>query len=105
MAYERLFDEDPLTGIRTTFVMEHGADDFKLVREQYLDPQLQNNLEQRNHREQTWKGDIHHCARIPNVVLEDFKRRGIDLINDQDELQKWLNDPDNSMFRTRQGKV
>lgn len=105
MAIERLFDEDPLTGIRTTFVMEPGARDYKLVREQWIDGQLQNNLDQRNHREGNWKGESHHVARIPNIVVEEYKRRGIDLIQDKDELQKWVNDPDNRMFRTRPGRV
>lgn len=105
MAYERLFDEDPLTGIRTTFVMDHGADTFKLVREQYLDHTLQDNLDQRNHREDNWKGEVHHVARLPNVVIEEHKRLGIDLLTDTEALTIWVNDPDNSKHRTRTGKV
>lgn len=104
--YERPFDFDPLTGIRTTFVQEHvGDDEFKLVRTQDIEGTLQNNLDQRNHRASGWKGDLHHVGRLPNLVIEEHKRLGIDLINDQEALKIWINDPDNSQHRTRRGKV
>ncbi len=52
---------------------------------------------------QPWKGDTHLVARIPGVLYYQLKEQGI--IDDHDRLKKWLNDPDNKLFRTREGRV
>ena len=49
---------------------------------------------------------FNHTARIPYVVIEKIKNEtGVDILKDPDALRKFLNDPDNKMFRTRPGKV
>lgn len=50
-----------------------------------------------------WKGDMHRVASIPLSVYYDLKRKGI--LDDQVAMKKWLNDPENRVFRTRPGKV
>ena len=42
-------------------------------------------------------------ASIPLTVYYDLKQKGI--LDDQAAMKKWLNDPDNELFRTRKGKV
>lgn len=50
-----------------------------------------------------WNGDMHRVASIPLSVYYDLKRKGI--LDDQVAMKKWLNDPENRVFRTRPGKV
>lgn len=50
-----------------------------------------------------WKGDMHHVATIPLVLIQELKQKGI--LDDQVALKKWLNDPENRFFRTRPGQV
>lgn len=56
-----------------------------------------------------WGGDLHHVARIPNIVIEKWcKERGFkfeDFIRDKSLTKKLLNDPENSMFRTKAGRI
>ena len=50
-----------------------------------------------------WKGDMHRVASIPMSIFYDLQRKGI--LNDPAAMKKWLNDPDNRVFRTRPGQV
>jgi len=50
-----------------------------------------------------WKGDMHRVASIPMSIYYDLKAKGI--LDDPAAMKKWLNDPDNVVFRTRPGKV
>ena len=50
-----------------------------------------------------WKGDMHKVASIPMSIFYDLKRKGI--LDDPAAMKKWLNDPDNRVFRTRPGQV
>lgn len=47
--------------------------------------------------------EMRHVAEIPMVIYQKMVREGS--INDKKALKKWLNDPDNKMFRTWKGKV
>lgn len=46
-------------------------------------------------------GDM--VASIPSVIWADLVAQGI--AYDEDRLRKWLDDPDNRVFRTRPGKL
>jgi len=50
-----------------------------------------------------WSGEWHKVGSIPMSIFFDLKRRGI--LDDQVAMKKWMNDPDNRLFRTRPGKV
>jgi len=56
-----------------------------------------------DHKPTAWKGDWHHVASIPNVILEQWRRDGI--LNDQKAFKAKLNDRDNLIFRTKPGKI
>lgn len=49
------------------------------------------------------KSDVRRMASIPLVVWTQLKRDGI--ADNTARLKAWLNDPENSAFRTRPGKV
>ena len=99
----RLLDADPITKTRSYFVpREDGG--FTIVNEQDVGVLLEANAEERKHRDrhERW-GEGQLVARIPNVVLDDLWRKGI--LDDQEAFRHWLNDPDNKVFRLREGKV
>lgn len=42
-------------------------------------------------------------ASIPLCIYYDLKRKGV--LDDQKYMRRWLNDPDNRVFRTRPGRI
>ena len=47
--------------------------------------------------------DMRHIAEVPMVIWQKALREGWS--KDRAKWKKWLNDPDNKVFRTWQGKV
>tara|TARA_Y100001973_G_C5198828_1_gene336175 strand:+ start:678 stop:980 length:303 start_codon:yes stop_codon:yes gene_type:complete len=47
--------------------------------------------------------DFRHVAEVPIIVYNKAVREG--WVNDRKAWKKWLNDPDNKLFRTWKGKV
>jgi len=93
---------DPVTGIIETYhlngdgklVVEHGFD---------LEPTKRANKALFNERDNKWKGDAnHHIASIPLPVYFQLKRR---IGNDKKAFLKWLEDPDNRVFKTKPGRL
>ena len=99
---KRIFDTDPLTGItRYWHVKENGEYVIETVQELDVD---ESNKRARNSTDKRTKwGDMSRVASIPLSVFYDLKRQGI--VDDQKAFKKWLNDPDNRVFRTREGTV
>lgn len=99
----RPFSYDPLTGITTIFHGDDHGEGFHLQRIQdersFVDhmKRLKNCADER----QNWKGDMHRVASIPNIILEQHP----ELRTDPDALKKFLNDPDNAVFRSRPGQI
>ena len=56
-------------------------------------------------RKSRWREGLtgNRIATIPTVVYMELHKKGI--VQDQDRFKKWLNDSDNSAFRTRPGKI
>lgn len=50
-----------------------------------------------------WKGEFHRVASIPLTVYHELEKAGV--TRDQAAFKRWLNDPDNRVFRTRPGRV
>ena len=52
--------------------------------------------------------ELHHVARIPFTVIDDLNKKGImrgfNVIDDVG-FAMWLNDPDNSVWKTYRGTV
>lgn len=100
----RLLEDDPITGTRQWFVPSPDGETFTIATEQDITPLLEQAHEARKvmDKHQRW-GDGQLVARIPNSVLFDPKNRH--LLRDQAALKRWLNDPENKVFRLREGKV
>jgi hypothetical protein len=99
---KRLFEVDPRTGISTFFHYNSDDDTFVLEKQQDAEPLLDFNKARFNDAPTRW-GDGQLVASIPLHLFFELKQKGI--IDDQNELKKWLNDPDNRFFRTRPGDV
>lgn len=99
---KRIFDTDPLTGItRYWHVKDNGEYVIETVQKVDVD---EANTRARNATDKRTKwGDMSRVASIPLSVFYDLKRQGI--VDDQKAFKKWLNDPDNRVFRTREGTV
>lgn len=107
--HSRIFDVNPMFGIlriwhyddetdQVTIETRQGAHD---VYNQLID---QNNaLRNQTSRKTPYRDGLHHVARVPLVILEELMRKGI--AKDKKAMKKWLNDPDNRVFRTREGVV
>jgi len=101
----KLFDFDPVTG--TKKIWHYDADKDEAVIETIFDT---SNLVETNKamfnavdERANWKGDMHLVASIPMELFMKWKSEG--KLDDQAFLKKWLNDPDNRLFRTRTGEV
>ena len=99
---KRIFDTDPLTGItRYWHVKDNG--EFVIETEQKINVD-EANTRARNATDKRAKwGDMSRVASIPLSVFYELKRKGI--TDDPQAMKRWLNDPDNRAFRTREGTV
>jgi hypothetical protein len=96
------FDYDPFTGIRETFHYDEETGDVYIEAEQDVET-IANEMKAlyADTDERARWGEGGHVARIPNVILEAHP----ELMHDNEALKKWLNDPDNRVFRSRPGKI
>jgi len=69
-----------------------------------VDPIIDRNAAQRNLSQKGWAGDWHMIASVPKAILWD-ELMPASLQGDDKYLSKWLNDPDNRAFRTKEGRV
>lgn len=100
---KRLFDYDPLTGITRWFHYDDAEDAFYIQTEQETEGLIEQNKREANDADSGWKGDWHKVASIPLSIFVRLQKEGI--VHDQDAMKKWLNDPNNALFRTKHGKV
>jgi hypothetical protein len=99
---KRIFDTDPLTGItRYWHVKDNG--EFVIETEQRINVDAANTRARNATDKRTKWGEMARVASIPLSVYYDLKRKGI--VDDPKAMKKWLNDPDNRAFRTREGTV
>jgi len=103
MGNKKLFSHDPLTGI-TKYWHDNQDGTVTLESDQDVSAIMAENQFGRKEIDKHAKwGDMSRVASIPLTVYYDLKQKGI--LDDQVALRKWLNDPDNELFRTRKGKV
>lgn len=97
-----------MNGVQTRFYYDDADDKATIATYQDIEPCLEQNQRDRNASSTHFDRHraMHHAARIPLVIIEKYRaEKGIDLMNDPDAMRKFLNDPDNKIFRTRGGKV
>lgn len=99
----RIFDESPELGITRYWHYDESTDTAVIETRQDVTDVVESNKSAFNSAETGWKGDMHKVASIPLNVYFDLKEKGI--LDDQNALRAWLNDPDNRYFRTKPGRV
>jgi hypothetical protein len=99
----RLFDYDFSTG-RQVWVLHHDDGAMTFRTDYPADATIDVNTAQRNMARPDWKGDYHLVASIPPNIfydqLDEASRQ-----KDDRFISKWLNDSDNSAWRTKGGRV
>jgi hypothetical protein len=92
--------------ILTKYHYDESNDRLFIERIQDTNQIVDINKKAANSAQTNWRGDLHHVASIPLVLIEKYKNEfGIDLMNDKEALKRFLNDPDNKFLRTKPGKV
>lgn len=103
----QILDADIRTGITSIWHHDIHTGDANIIETvQDAEPIVEMNKARASNFDERsgWKGDgFHLVASIPNVVMMDLKKRGV--LDDPAAFKKWLNDKDNSAFRTRPGRV
>ena len=109
MTKKRLISFDHETKILNNFTFEEdttGNNDhhFVISTEQDVTAIINDNKNQLKETDKRTKwNDWNKVASIPMEVYYDLKAKGI--IDDPVAIKKWLNDPENKYFRTREGNV
>jgi hypothetical protein len=106
MSMKRVLDYDPATGITQWFHYDEITGDIGLQTQQDVGLVIEGTKEAFNQTDarKPWKGDVHKVASIPLVIYNELAKISNNF-KDQRVIRKWLNDRDNSVFRTRPGRV
>lgn len=101
---KRFLDYDPFLGITEYHYYDPDTDTCMIEQVQDTSLIVENNNAQRNltDRNTRW-GEMTKVASIPMNVWADLNAKGI--TKDKTAFRRWLNDPDNRFFRTREGVV
>ncbi len=92
--------------IATRVHYEESGDKLIIERTQDVEPILDTNKRIANDAPTNWKGEFHHVASIPLILIEKYKNeKGIDLMKDKAAMKRFLNDPDNKFIRTKPGRI
>jgi len=102
-SYTRPLSIDPFTGQRQTWHYDATDDSVTVATEQDVTAIVEANKAAAASAPSRYGGEMHRVASIPMSVYWELKEKGI--LRDQKALRKWLNDPDNRVFRTRFGRV
>ena len=105
MADKRLLDVDHFLGLKEYFYYDDDTGECRIEQVQdttHIIEQNKAQLAQSGARDK-WKGDYIKVATIPKSLCADLNAKGI--VRDTVAFKKWLNDPENRFFRTREGKV
>lgn len=101
---KRFLDYDPMTGITEYFYYDSDEDKCTIQQVQATDHIIEQNkaLLATSSKHDRW-GEMTKVATIPMALWADLNAKGI--VRDKEAFRKWLNDPENRFFRTREGKV
>jgi len=90
---------------------EHETTDGKVLEVvQDVSDIVERNKKEYNNNSKKWGDDVfdNKIASIPMTVVDKLNQQGIMRgfhVLDQKAFFKWLNDPDNRFFRTKQGRI
>lgn len=102
---ELLLDHDPTTGITEFFDYDDNTDLVTIRTEQDVTDLAEQNKALFNDVDNPHRfgGEWHRVAQIPSTVYNELYQSG--KIHDKQYMRRFLNDPDNRVFRTRPGKI
>lgn len=101
---KKLFDYDPETGTTKWWHYDADKDEATIETEFQAGNIIEANKEEFNSIDERARwGEWSKVASIPMTLFYRLKQQGI--IDDPAAMKKWLNDPDNKLFRTRPGRV
>ena len=82
-----------------------NPDGTRTFRTDYIvDPTIEANTAMRNMAAPGWAGDYHKIASVPLNIYHDQLAEA-SLQDDDAFVSKWLNDSDNSKWRSKEGRV
>lgn len=101
---KQLFSSDAVMGIKEFFDYDPVTDKAQLSVEQDVGKLVRVNNDVYNEYTSLdrW-GDGQRVAQIPITIYNKLRKEGI--VDDPAAFRRWLNDPENKVFRTRPGKV
>ena len=107
MSRARKLNETPEQAIKRIH-LQHGDGDVTIHTKQDVTDIIRNNKMNFNERGGRWDQFQNHVARVPTAIYYSLVKRGI--INERKDpdgvaFTAWLNDPDNSAWRTRPGRI
>ena len=103
MGNKKVFSHDPMTGI-TKYWHDNQVGTVTIESDQDVKAIMEANQFGRKEMDKHTKwGEMSRVASIPLTLYYELQKKGI--LDDQAAMKKWLNDPDNELFRTRKGKV
>lgn len=104
-----ILSEDITTRQRTTWNPDVQDGSVVVATEQDVQPVIEANKAKFNQNTGGFKGDMHHVARIPMVVMEQLFREGLVDVSgrptDERRFLAWLDDPANRAWRTKPGRL
>lgn len=105
MTMERRFlDYDPETKLNRWFYYDHDTGEWYIAEE--ADVQEVADVAKESYAstdERARWGEGQRVASIPCIIWQQLVEQGI--ADDDKALRKWLDDPDNQVFRTRPGRI
>jgi hypothetical protein len=106
---KRLLSKDPFTGV-STFYHSHGDGSFTIEHSQDVEANVEFNKAEANSGNDGYIGkekNMRKVAHIPNVLLIDMMKKGLNPFdkNDHGQLAKFLNSCDNYHLRTHYGRM
>lgn len=101
---KRLLDVDHFLGLKEYFYYDDDTGECRIEQVQNTDFIVEQNKQRlaQSSAKDKW-GEMTLVATIPMSLWADLNAKGI--VKDTKEFKKWLNDPENRFFRTREGKV
>jgi hypothetical protein len=103
MSWEKLLSYDPAARVRRNFIYDEDSDKITIHTEQDVTDITETNRAIANEDTGRFNDGWHRVASIPLNVYYDLLREGI--LDDDKAMSKWLNDPDNRYFRTKNGII
>ena len=103
---KKILDYDPLTKTTQWYHYDESTKQHALETEQDVTHIIEDSKSLFNQVDEraNWKGDTHRIASIPMSIYHELAKISNNF-KDQKVIKKWLNDPDNRVFRTRPGRI